>query len=1194
LIEVQIGGQEAHVAVDFDFPRPPIRQVLDLPVIGKFGFDVAANASFDYTVTDGDWEVALGVGAEGEKGKRGRRPLIPGIARDPKLKLYIGNTEISGSIEGGARGTATVSKGISFDEVFASAGIGGKFEIGRVGVPDLILAGATTALSKIPGLEDALLPLSVVIYVEPEIAGDLICDLQPQFAFKSLEMNGDIALEASYEPDLGICKMHLCVGGKPGITLQYPGDLIKELRFKAYASAEFSTWIFTFGPYECIFIDLTYPASKTAATYASAASSLEEGVTRQMHPIDRSYLADGLARFVVYGHVTRPQNRLFAPESDGDRATALQNFRAMALDGGRGMRSQEGTIGSGANPVQADLPLIENVFPDSEPAMASHGRDLMLLYVSDNGTAGSLQFTDINWMRFDGNDWSQPVAIRTDTRAEFAPRVAFDGNGDAVAVWERVKDPNFNIVDITAMASQMEILWSRWDKPSGQWSEPAPMTDNNYLDHTPLLCGPMTDGSLLLAWTQNSQNLLMGDVTSPDTVLWSRWDPALRSWSDPQPLLVSLASRQSQSLAGAGQYATYAWIQDMDGDLGDPNDQELFICQWNAQSWGFPIRLTNDALPDRNVRVAVAEPNDFYIVWQHAADLVMSRNLGDTSLVREDSQTAGFTDYAMTLGPGGNLVLLWEEQSDTGPDAFYSVYDPISGRWSKDNRFFTDSSLERSFAPIWDSGGNLTVAFDRVQMSKTTKTVRLADGEIVTVDNVPTPGRVDLSILKRRLVKDLAFKEGDLTADANDYLPGSEVTLRARVRNVGDLSVSDATVAFYDGDPSNGGKEIGRRTISGWMDGETEQEAQTTSLIPEPAKVHVFYALIDPDHQVDDSDRNNNQLSLSVGGTDLALRLISATAEPDGSARIIVEVRNAGAPVAPANTLALRDVANASVTILTKQVPELAPGQTAELALDLPVGVLPPGDACLTVRVDDANQVSDADADNNRVTFSIYIETPSPGTVPNGIPDPIAHWTFDEGSGTIAGDSAGSQNGTVYGASWIEGKVGGALSFDGMNDYVDCGNADVLAPEKLTLSLWTSLPTPSYKQYVVGKALGISPVKDYSVACTAEGRVEFYFSDSAGKSVTASTSSVIPSDTWVHIAAVRDGSRALLYINGVLDGSKDYAFTCTNQQQPLTLGLLNPSLAMALFKGKIDDVCLYDVPLSESEVMAVYQQTAGQ
>ena len=55
--------------------------------------------------------------------------------------------------------------------------------------------------------------------------------------------------------------------------------------------------------------------------------------------------------------------------------------------------------------------------------------------------------------------------------------------------------------------------------------------------------------------------------------------------------------------------------------------------------------------------------------------------------------------------------------------------------------------------------------------------------------------------------------------------------------------------------------------------------------------------------------------------------------------------------------------------------------------------------------------------------------------------DMLSWWPFDEETGTTAHDIAGSYDGTVNGgATWSAGKVAGALSFDGADDYVFVSN----------------------------------------------------------------------------------------------------------------------------------------------------------
>ena len=54
--------------------------------------------------------------------------------------------------------------------------------------------------------------------------------------------------------------------------------------------------------------------------------------------------------------------------------------------------------------------------------------------------------------------------------------------------------------------------------------------------------------------------------------------------------------------------------------------------------------------------------------------------------------------------------------------------------------------------------------------------------------------------------------------------------------------------------------------------------------------------------------------------------------------------------------------------------------------------------------------------------------------------NPIAIWLFDEGQGDVATDSSGNGNdgSLMNGPKRVGGRFGGALEFDGADDYVDC------------------------------------------------------------------------------------------------------------------------------------------------------------
>lgn len=65
----------------------------------------------------------------------------------------------------------------------------------------------------------------------------------------------------------------------------------------------------------------------------------------------------------------------------------------------------------------------------------------------------------------------------------------------------------------------------------------------------------------------------------------------------------------------------------------------------------------------------------------------------------------------------------------------------------------------------------------------------------------------------------------------------------------------------------------------------------------------------------------------------------------------------------------------------------------------------------------------------------------------------ISYWKFDDGEGSVAADAAGVHPGTlVNGPTWTTGRAGGALHFDGVNDYVDAGLGH---PDMTQLLTWT-------------------------------------------------------------------------------------------------------------------------------------------
>src|SRR5439155_10205 len=101
-------------------------------------------------------------------------------------------------------------------------------------------------------------------------------------------------------------------------------------------------------------------------------------------------------------------------------------------------------------------------------------------------------------------------------------------------------------------------------------------------------------------------------------------------------------------------------------------------------------------------------------------------------------------------------------------------------------------------------------------------------------------------------------------------------------------------------------------------------------------------------------------------------------------------------------------------------------------------------------------------------TAQITVATPAPGggtsgsmgfgitaasTVNVGL---VGYWRFDEGSGTITGDASGGGNAgaLINGPTWTTGRLGQALSFDGVGAYVQIGHTSSLDAYPLTVAFW--------------------------------------------------------------------------------------------------------------------------------------------
>jgi hypothetical protein len=206
----------------------------------------------------------------------------------------------------------------------------------------------------------------------------------------------------------------------------------------------------------------------------------------------------------------------------------------------------------------------------------------------------------------------------------------------------------------------------------------------------------------------------------------------------------------------------------------------------------------------------------------------------------------------------------------------------------------------------------------------------------------------------------------------------------------------------------------------------------------------------------------------------------------------------------------------------------------------------------------------------------------------------VGYWPLDEGTGTLTLDASGNgHTGTlVNGPQWTTGPI---LAFDGVDDYVDVGLLDVPGGA-LTLAAWIYSEDlancVANDCRILSKATGTAENDHTFMLSTiqsgADTRLRFRLETDGTTSTLIASSGNLPENTWVHAAAVYDGSEMLLYLGGNLVGSTGKTGNLsTNPAVPVWIGA-NPLTATDRpWDGAIDEVRIYDRALSPAEIDAL-------
>jgi len=226
-------------------------------------------------------------------------------------------------------------------------------------------------------------------------------------------------------------------------------------------------------------------------------------------------------------------------------------------------------------------------------------------------------------------------------------------------------------------------------------------------------------------------------------------------------------------------------------------------------------------------------------------------------------------------------------------------------------------------------------------------------------------------------------------------------------------------------------------------------------------------------------------------------------------------------------------------------------------------------------------------------------------------PTLIAYWKMEEGTGTTVIDSSGHGHNLYFAnapanPTWptptdVPTLIGGnsnSLAFDGVDDYAYAWPlAETVGSSQLTVETWVKFDAP-----LAGTAYTLASAQNGGIATQwelnskiNEVQAVIYSSCCSGLASGETVGVNLQPGQWYHIAFVYDGSQATnaerlrIYVNGtaypVIYGyNRTIPATLSNDQPVVRLGPTSNVPATAPLNGKLDEVRIYTVARSSTDV----------
>jgi hypothetical protein len=194
--------------------------------------------------------------------------------------------------------------------------------------------------------------------------------------------------------------------------------------------------------------------------------------------------------------------------------------------------------------------------------------------------------------------------------------------------------------------------------------------------------------------------------------------------------------------------------------------------------------------------------------------------------------------------------------------------------------------------------------------------------------------------------------------------------LKVTAVNIGDKPKSNIPVAFYNGDPANGGTQIGSTSISETLKPGDRIEVSFAWNVPATNSAISIYAVIDPDQILTDANRLNNEVNMEFVKPDLTIQSVTWLKITENLLSFTARVINQGAIGSQQTTIKFRKDSQSGELLFYETVGSLDKDQSMDINFVWDISSLS-SNVGVYIIVDEENSVEEFNETNNYYRVSI-------------------------------------------------------------------------------------------------------------------------------------------------------------------------------------------------------------------------------